>query len=1039
MSTTPIGDGDIPPLSNSTSNTSEAKPMSMPTQLAEGESQSSPILAPTISSTPDVGSKDLESQLRGMILSNGVPSYPKPSNDQVGVKPMPSPSNLPPHLRAMPLSEQEEYMSKHCEAQKPASLQRLPYKKPNQAQRRKLPLNHGLLNQPPSYTLSGGDEITASCLETSSISSQRVFQHPMHQANQAHKSMQSHPNSSRSSKPDISRTRQPPQQTQFDPHYHERQHATHQLSDGVHQSGQTRSRTSMPLPYQHAPRPYPQPFQAHHNKLSPDAFTERSRNNQNRQLFDPRSNTHGNVPFHHAPSPRFQHNFAPVRMQVDYLNNLASIEVPIAEIKSEDLIAKERLRLTLEQICRESISVFEKIRDPTFDPNTVGLKCFGSLSSGFATYSSDMDLVLVSPATKPDVASTESGIPRLLEKALLDRDYGARLLTRTRVPIIKFCEKPTNQLAEAMLKERAKWEETKSQPNKPKKGKKAKATEKPNDNAKPKKRKKPGKSKKGKVSHMGGTSEVKRTNEANNSSKLTAADSILGVTQNSANTETGSKDSPVVNVGTDSISDPTLSGTTNNSKEDRDQNLSEEAEDSDTSSEEKQLEINDAIEGSSTKLVPSRPHGDAIEGESSSEVTRRNIDEKEMPTNAEILEEKGPPIRSDDELVRLYQLAIQEDWFDNEERIIISHFVKAVEGSKHGQTCPELIEARTALQSLPDVLKRYRDKKDELEIPKIGVGIQCDINFSNELALHNTHMLRCYSHCDPRIRPMVLFVKAWAKRRKTNSPYTGTLSSYGYVLMVLHFAVNVADPPLAPNLQLSGRIPPTCLDSNVTMVNGYNVRFWRSEKEIRDCAARETLTKNRESVGSLLRNFFQYFAIQGPKVIRCGFSWSTDVLSLRTHDGLLSKKDKGWTGAKITTIEPTAPGQESKEVKHRYLFAIEDPFEIDHNIARTVTHPGIVAIRDEFRRANRIIQHAGFDGGEPVYLLQEVKETPSPRTFFGPHPRPVFGPPNLAEELRPVIADEPSVPSPPSPPPVKPLGDLTGYMSPASEEGSDQV
>ena len=46
-------------------------------------------------------------------------------------------------------------------------------------------------------------------------------------------------------------------------------------------------------------------------------------------------------------------------------------------------------------------------------------------------------------------------------------------------------------------------------------------------------------------------------------------------------------------------------------------------------------------------------------------------------------------------------------------------------------------------------------------------------------------------------------------------------------------------------------------------------------------------------------------------------------------------------------------------MRHRYLFAIEDPFELEHNVARTVTHPGIVAIRDEFRRAWRILNAVG--------------------------------------------------------------------------------
>lgn len=41
--------------------------------------------------------------------------------------------------------------------------------------------------------------------------------------------------------------------------------------------------------------------------------------------------------------------------------------------------------------------------------------------------------------------------------------------------------------------------------------------------------------------------------------------------------------------------------------------------------------------------------------------------------------------------------------------------------------------------------------------------------------------------------------------RKINSPYQGTLSSYGYVLLVIFFLVHVKNPAVLPNLQ---QMPP---------------------------------------------------------------------------------------------------------------------------------------------------------------------------------------------------------------------------------------
>jgi terminal uridylyltransferase len=299
--------------------------------------------------------------------------------------------------------------------------------------------------------------------------------------------------------------------------------------------------------------------------------------------------------------------------------------------------------------------------------------------------------------------------------------------------------------------------------------------------------------------------------------------------------------------------------------------------------------------------------------------------------------------------------------------------------------------------------------KDRLEFPKSGVGVQCDVNFSAHLALQNTLLLRCYSHTDPRVRPLVLFVKHWAKVRQINTPYRGTLSSYGYVLIMLHYLVNIAQPFVCPNLQLLAQPPgpdlsPEQIEETVSC-KGRNVQFWRDEATIQRLARDNALNQNQDSLGHLLRGFFEYYAQnnQMSTVPARGFDWGRDVLSLRTPGGLLSKAEKGWTGAKTVyevketlAAPPTHPGQtpapapdpaaasvshhgrvpsgtnrEVKEVRNRYLFAIEDPFELDHNVARTVTHNGIVAIRDEFRRAWRIIREAGR-GVQPDNLLQDV-------------------------------------------------------------------
>ncbi|EGG04410.1 uncharacterized protein MELLADRAFT_88776 [Melampsora larici-populina 98AG31] len=69
-------------------------------------------------------------------------------------------------------------------------------------------------------------------------------------------------------------------------------------------------------------------------------------------------------------------------------------------------------------------------------------------------------------------------------------------------------------------------------------------------------------------------------------------------------------------------------------------------------------------------------------------------------------------------------------------------------------------------------------------------GLSCDIGFESQLALENTRLLLTYSIVDPWMRTIVLFLKVWTKRRRINNPYLGTLSSYGYVLLVIYYLVN---------------------------------------------------------------------------------------------------------------------------------------------------------------------------------------------------------------------------------------------------------
>jgi TUTase nucleotidyltransferase domain/Cid1 family poly A polymerase len=151
-------------------------------------------------------------------------------------------------------------------------------------------------------------------------------------------------------------------------------------------------------------------------------------------------------------------------------------------------------------------------------------------------------------------------------------------------------------------------------------------------------------------------------------------------------------------------------------------------------------------------------------------------------------------------------------------------------------------------------------------------GAHCDVSFSNSLAVSNTLLLRTYSEIDPRIRPLAYIIKHWARSRHINSPADGTLSSYGYVICLLHFLQN-RPVPLVPNLQRipsdwTGQGPPSDLylsgregEINPTDGSFCSTYFYRPGGDVRKANLLSNFARNnKESLAKLLGEFFAYFA-----------------------------------------------------------------------------------------------------------------------------------------------------------------------------------
>ncbi|KAJ8573245.1 hypothetical protein K7X08_009756 [Anisodus acutangulus] len=223
------------------------------------------------------------------------------------------------------------------------------------------------------------------------------------------------------------------------------------------------------------------------------------------------------------------------------------------------------------------------------------------------------------------------------------------------------------------------------------------------------------------------------------------------------------------------------------------------------------------------------------------------------------------------------------------------------------------------LDNLQNVQALTRARVPIVKLMDPETGISCDICVNNVLAVVNTKLLRDYAQIDVRLRQLAFIVKHWAKLRGVNVTYQGTLSSYAYVLMCIHF-LQQRRPVILPCLQ--------------GMEATYSVTVDNIE-----CAYFDKVERlygfgshNGESLGRLVWAFFSHWAY-------C-HDYANDVISVRTGS-TVSKRAKDWT---------------RRIGNDRHLICIEDPFEVSHDLGRVVDKFSIRVLREEFERAAEIMQ-----------------------------------------------------------------------------------
>ncbi|KAG6970602.1 hypothetical protein JG687_00002538 [Phytophthora cactorum] len=193
--------------------------------------------------------------------------------------------------------------------------------------------------------------------------------------------------------------------------------------------------------------------------------------------------------------------------------------------------------------------------------------------------------------------------------------------------------------------------------------------------------------------------------------------------------------------------------------------------------------------------------------------------------------------------------------------------------------------------------------------------VACDVCVGGINALLNTALLKYYGRVDPRVRPLVFAIKYWAKQRGINDSVNGTLSSYGYtLLLIFYLQSHYAEMQLPAVLSLFQDL------QSQTKVSMLLERL----QSLPTMELPSTFgTSEFNSVGALLAGFFDFYARR--------FNMEDEVVSIRMGRAL-SKTTK-WS-------HPVS-----------WRLSIEDPFEVAHDVGRVIFHrKGQDLIRSEFKR-----------------------------------------------------------------------------------------
>lgn len=257
------------------------------------------------------------------------------------------------------------------------------------------------------------------------------------------------------------------------------------------------------------------------------------------------------------------------------------------------------------------------------------------------------------------------------------------------------------------------------------------------------------------------------------------------------------------------------------------------------------------------------------------------------------------------------------------------------------------------IEDLQEKLKKFCELSNLVPVTTAKVPIlkfyhiqsefEGDISIYNTLGQQNTKLLRTYAEVDLRAKMLGYMIKRFAKVCDMCDASRGSLSSYAYILMVIYF-LQQCSPPVLPVLQeLSGT-----QTKPQRLVEDCDTYFYDDLSNLEKVWP--GYGKNTSTVGELWIQLLRFYGAE--------FDFEKHVISIRQSAPLL-RFEKLWTSK---------------------CMAIEDPFDLSHNLGVGLSRNMHVYIISSFRKGylhfgKPAAETALVAGNPEAYYFQPEKLT----------------------------------------------------------------